>query len=120
MLTARPGPGETVFGLGSAHASDMRKVVDALPESHRAPATDVTQRFLVAPETDLLSRRLVTEEVPGTTMREVRTAGCGWRLLSKIRDAPNGRCAARHGYRSPKDLTSFHGRLGAWVTRSSP
>ncbi|TXL91724.1 WYL domain-containing protein [Streptomyces sp. IB2014 016-6] len=74
LLTAGSGRGELVFGLGSALASAMRKVVDALPESHRASASDAAQRFLVDPQTDLLSRRLVTEEVPDTTMIEVRRA----------------------------------------------
>ncbi|MBO8184087.1 helix-turn-helix transcriptional regulator [Streptomyces spirodelae] len=74
LLTAGSGRGEQVFGLGSALASAMRKVVDALPEDHRTTASDAAQRFLVEPETDLLSRRLVTEEVPGTTMIEVRRA----------------------------------------------
>ncbi|MBC2908205.1 helix-turn-helix transcriptional regulator [Streptomyces cupreus] len=74
LLTAGSGRGEQAFGLGSALASAMRKVVDALPESHRATASDASQRFLVDPETDLLSRRLVTEEVPDSTMIEVRRA----------------------------------------------
>jgi predicted DNA-binding transcriptional regulator YafY len=74
LLTAGSGRGEQVFGLGSALSSAMRKVVDALPERHRATASDAVQRFLVDPETDLLSRRLVTDEVPGTTMVEVRRA----------------------------------------------
>jgi predicted DNA-binding transcriptional regulator YafY len=75
LLTAGSGRGEQVFGLGSALAAAMRKVVDALPESHRATASDAAQRFLVDPENDLLSRRLVTEEeVPGTAMIEVRRA----------------------------------------------
>lgn len=74
LLTAGSGRGEQVFGLGSALASAMRKVVDALPESHRDTASDAAQRFLVNPETDLLSRRLVTEQVPDTTMIEVRRA----------------------------------------------
>jgi predicted DNA-binding transcriptional regulator YafY len=74
LLTAGSGRGELVFGLGSALASAMRKVVDALPESHRASASDAAQRFLVDPKTDLLSRRLVDEEVPDTTMVEVRRA----------------------------------------------
>lgn len=74
LLTAGSGRGEQVFGLGSALASAMRKVVDALPESHQATASDAAQRFLVDPETDLLSRRMVTEEVPGATMIEVRRA----------------------------------------------
>ncbi|MET9857041.1 WYL domain-containing protein [Streptomyces sp. NPDC006450] len=74
LLAAGSGRGEQVFGLGPALASAMRKVVDALPESHRATANDAAQRFLVDPEGDLLSRRLVAEEVPGTTMIEVRRA----------------------------------------------
>ncbi|BCB76835.1 YafY family protein [Phytohabitans flavus] len=74
LLAAGSARGEQVFGLGSALASAMRKVVDALPESHRATASDAAQRFLVEPETDLLSRRQVTEEVPDTTMIEVRRA----------------------------------------------
>lgn len=70
LLTAGSG----VFGLGSALASAMRKVVDALPESHRTTASEAAQRILVDPETDLLSRRLVTKEVPDATMLEVRRA----------------------------------------------
>jgi len=65
------GPG---LGLGPALASARRKVVDALPESHRAAASDAARRFLVEPETDLLSRRPVTEEVPGPAMLEIRRA----------------------------------------------
>ncbi|MFG2291830.1 helix-turn-helix transcriptional regulator [Streptomyces sp. NPDC048603] len=74
LLTAGSGRGEKAFGLGSALASAMRKVVDAMPESHRASASDAARRFLVDPETDLLSRRLVTDEVPDSTMIEVRRA----------------------------------------------
>lgn len=74
LLTAGSGRAEQVFGLGPALASAMRKVVDALPESHRATASDAARRFLLEPETDLLSRRLVTEEVPGTAMAEIRRA----------------------------------------------
>ncbi|MCL7424860.1 YafY family protein [Streptomyces sp. YS415] len=74
LLTAGSGRAEQLFGLGSALASAMRKVVDALPEDHRATANDAAQRFLVEPETDLLSRRPVADEVPDTTMIEVRRA----------------------------------------------
>ncbi|MEV5540929.1 WYL domain-containing protein [Saccharopolyspora shandongensis] len=74
LLNAGSGPGEQVFGLSSALASAMRKVVDALPEGHRASVGDAAQRFLIEPETDLLSRRLVTENVPGMVMSEVRCA----------------------------------------------
>lgn len=74
LLAAGSGRGEQLFGLGSALASARRKVVDALPESHRASASDAARRFLVDPETDLLSRRLVTDEVADTTMIVVRRA----------------------------------------------
>jgi predicted DNA-binding transcriptional regulator YafY len=74
LLTAGSRRGEQVFGLGSALASAMRKVVDAMPERHRASANDAAQRFLVEPETDLLSRRLITDGVPDTTMVVVRRA----------------------------------------------
>ncbi|MFC8242035.1 helix-turn-helix transcriptional regulator [Streptomyces chartreusis] len=74
LLTARSGRGEQVFGLRPALASAIRKVVDALPEGHLASASDAARRFLVDPETDLLARRLVTEEVADTAMVEVRRA----------------------------------------------
>ncbi|MER7955859.1 WYL domain-containing protein [Streptomyces sp. NPDC096030] len=74
LLTAASGRGERVFGLGPALASARRKVVDALPESHRATASDAARRILVEPETDLLSRRQAGDEVPGATMAEVRRA----------------------------------------------
>jgi predicted DNA-binding transcriptional regulator YafY len=81
LLTAGSQRGEQVFGLGTALASAMRKVVDALPESHQATVNDAAQRFLVEPETDLLSRRLATEAVPAATMIEVRGAVLAGRKL---------------------------------------
>jgi predicted DNA-binding transcriptional regulator YafY len=89
LLTAGSGRGEQAFGLGSALASAMRKVVDALPESHRATASDAAQRILVEPATDLLSRRTVTDEVPGATMLVVRRAVLAGRRL-RIRYAATG------------------------------
>ncbi|MFQ6329692.1 helix-turn-helix transcriptional regulator [Nocardia sp. CWNU-33] len=74
LLVAGSRRGAQAFGLGSALASAMLKVVDALPESYRDTAADVAERLLIDPETDLLSRRLVAEEVPGTILAEVRRA----------------------------------------------
>ena len=74
LLTAGSGRGKKVFGLGSALASAMRKVVDALPEDHRAGLDDAAQRFLVEPEIDLLSRRHVTEDLASGVMGVVRHA----------------------------------------------
>jgi predicted DNA-binding transcriptional regulator YafY len=72
LLVAGSRRGAQAFGLGSALASAMLKVVDALPESHRETATGAAQRLLVDPETDLLARRLVPEEVPDPIMAEIR------------------------------------------------
>ncbi|WP_189026300.1 helix-turn-helix transcriptional regulator [Nocardia rhizosphaerihabitans] len=74
LLVAGSRRGTQAFGLGSALASAMLKVVDALPESYRNTAADVAERLLIDPETDLLSRRLVAEEVPGTILAEIRRA----------------------------------------------
>ncbi|MEU9865840.1 WYL domain-containing protein [Streptomyces sp. NPDC047971] len=90
LLTAGSGRGEQAFGLGSALASAMRKVVDALPDGHRTTASDAARRILVEPETDLLSRRAVTDEVPGTTMTEVRRAVLAGHRL-RIHYAATGR-----------------------------
>ncbi|QYN35619.1 WYL domain-containing protein [Pseudonocardia sp. DSM 110487] len=74
LLVAGSRRGAQAFGLGSALASAMRKVVDALPESHRAIAAGAAERLLIDPETDLLSRREVAEEVPDTIVTEIRRA----------------------------------------------
>ncbi|MFK0258906.1 helix-turn-helix transcriptional regulator [Streptomyces sp. NPDC090445] len=74
LLVAGSRRGAQAFGLGSALASAMLKVVDALPECHRDIAAGAAQRLLIDPETDLLSRRLVPEEVPDTAVAEVRRA----------------------------------------------
>ncbi|MGW4328577.1 helix-turn-helix transcriptional regulator [Nocardia sp. NPDC004573] len=74
LLVAGTRRGAQAFGLGSALASAMLKVVDALPESYRATAGDAAQRLLIDPETDLLSRRLVAEEVPDGIVTEIRRA----------------------------------------------
>ncbi|WP_405796412.1 helix-turn-helix transcriptional regulator [Streptomyces sp. NBC_01506] len=75
LLVAGSRRGAQVFGLGSALASAMRKVVDALPESYRATAAGAARRLLIDPETDLLSRRpAAEEEVPDRIVAEVRRA----------------------------------------------
>ncbi|MFD8322809.1 helix-turn-helix transcriptional regulator [Kitasatospora purpeofusca] len=74
LLVAGSRRGAQAFGLGSALASAMLKVVDALPESYRDTAAGAAQRLLVDPETDLLSRRLAAEEVPDTIVAAVLRA----------------------------------------------
>lgn len=72
LLTAGAERGERVFGLSAALASAMRKVVDALPEGHRAGLDEAGRRFLVEPETDLLSRPRAAENVAREIMDVVR------------------------------------------------
>ncbi|GIH73150.1 helix-turn-helix transcriptional regulator [Sphaerimonospora thailandensis] len=81
LLVAGSRRGAQAFGLGSALASAMLKVVDALPESYRNTAAGAAERLLIDPETDLLSRRLVSEEVPDAIAAEVlRAVFAGHRL----------------------------------------
>ncbi|WP_306368116.1 YafY family protein [Nocardiopsis sp. CC223A] len=90
LLVAGSRRGAQAFGLGSALASAMRKVVDALPEGDRATAAGAARRLLVDPETDLLARRLAAEEVPDAVVAEIRRAVfAGHRL--RIRYAAAGR-----------------------------
>ncbi|WP_367131386.1 helix-turn-helix transcriptional regulator [Saccharothrix sp. HUAS TT1] len=81
LLIAGSRRGAQAFGLGSALASAMLKVVDALPESHRNAAADVAERLLIDPETDLLSRRVVAEEAPDEIVAEIRRAVFAGRKL---------------------------------------
>lgn len=74
LLVAGSRRGAQVFGLGSALASAVLKVVDALPESYRRTAAGAAERLLVDPETDLLSRRTSAEELPDAVVTEVRRA----------------------------------------------
>lgn len=74
LLVAGSRRGAQAFGLGSALASAMRKVVDALPEGSRVTAADAAQRLLIEPETDLLARRVIAEEESDTVVAEVRRA----------------------------------------------
>ncbi len=98
--------------FGSALTSALRKVVDALPESHRAG----TERFLVEPETDLLSRRLAIEDVPHTTMAEVRRAVLNGHQLRIHYEATNQ--PARWRTVDPIGLVTVRDRIYLLATRS--
>ncbi|WP_280434136.1 helix-turn-helix transcriptional regulator [Nocardia carnea] len=74
LLVAGTRRGAQVFGLGSALASAMLKVIDALPESYRSIASEAAQRLLIDPETDLLARRSADDEIPDALLSEVRRA----------------------------------------------
>ncbi|MFC4125633.1 helix-turn-helix transcriptional regulator [Nocardia rhizosphaerae] len=74
LLIAGSRRGAQAFGLDSALAAAMLKVVDALPPNYRDTAAGVAERLLVEPETDLLARRQTSEEIPAAVLAEVRRA----------------------------------------------
>ncbi|RMI38371.1 helix-turn-helix transcriptional regulator [Streptomyces triticirhizae] len=116
LLVVGSRRGAQAFGLGAALASAMRKVVDALPDGHRARAAGAAQRLLVDPETDLLSRRLVAEEMPDAVVAEVRRAVfAGHRL--RIHYAAVGQ-AARWRTVDPIGLVTAGGHVYLLATRS--
>ena len=116
LLVAGSGRSEQVFGLGSALASGVRKVLDALPEGHRAMANDAARRLLINPETDLLSHRLAPGDVATSTMAEVRRAvleGNRLRILyAAANQAPQWRTL------DPVGLVTVHERAYLLATRS--
>ncbi|WP_150460116.1 helix-turn-helix transcriptional regulator [Nesterenkonia ebinurensis] len=74
LLVAGSRPGVQTLGLGPALASAMLKVIDALPTQHQSTATQVSQRFLIDPATDLLARPIAPEEVPNKISSEITRA----------------------------------------------
>ncbi len=74
LLATGSRRGVQVFGLGSALAAAMLKVFDALPEETRDIAAAASERLLIDPEKDLLSRRISSEEIPDSILTTVRQA----------------------------------------------
>ncbi|MDN5727123.1 MAG: WYL domain-containing protein [Propionibacteriales bacterium] len=87
LLVAGSRHGAASFGLGTALAAAMLKVIDALPPGHREVAAGATQRLLVDPETDLLARHSPIEEVSHVVITEIRQAVLDGHQL-RIRYAP--------------------------------
>ncbi|WP_137825093.1 WYL domain-containing protein [Brevibacterium sp. 2SA] len=94
LLAAGLPRGEELFGLAQALGSGMRKLVDALPESHRSQATTVTERILIDPDIDLLARPRASEEVPAEVLESVRLGVLRGRRL-RILYRPSGRSPTR-------------------------
>ncbi|MDA2806475.1 helix-turn-helix transcriptional regulator [Nocardiopsis suaedae] len=101
LLVAGSRRGASVFGLGPALASAMRKVADALPEGDRAAASGSAGRLLVDPDTDLLSRRTAADEVPAAVADAVRRAVLSGHRL-RIRYAAADAAPARPAERPPR------------------
>lgn len=116
VLTAGSESGSHALGLGTALASALRKVVDALPESHRAGADHAARRLLVEPATDLLSRPTAVEDVPAALLTQVRRAVLDGRRL-RIHYAAAGQPAAWRTI-DPIGLVTVRGRVYLLATRS--
>ncbi|MFD6096096.1 helix-turn-helix transcriptional regulator [Nocardiopsis flavescens] len=116
LLTAGASRGGRDLGLGPELASALRKVVDALPERHRATTSEGAGRFLVEPETDLLSRPTDVEPVPGPVLGEVRRAVLSGNRL-RIRYAAADQ-EPRWRTVDPVGLVTVRGRRYLLATRS--
>lgn len=82
LLVAGSRRGAQAFGLGSALAGAMLKVVDALPAGHRENAAGAAARLLIDPRTDLLARPVTAvEEVPDPVVTRIRQAVFAGRQL---------------------------------------
>lgn len=73
LLVAGRGRADQALGLSSALSSAVRKVVEALPATHRATAGDAVQRLLIEPDADLVTR-LPDDDATTTAVGEVRRA----------------------------------------------
>lgn len=89
LLVARGGRGNQQLGLSSELASAVRKVVGALPPTHRAAAGDAARRVLVEAETDLVTPVPVPDVGAADATGEVRRAVVAGHRL-RIRYAATG------------------------------
>ena len=115
LLVAGSRRGAQAFGLGSALASALLKVADALPGSSRDTAADAIERLLVDPGTDLLARPIAAEDLPGGTVTEVRRAVLAGRRL-RIRYAAADQPAAWRTV-DPVGLVAARGQTYLLATR---
>ncbi|MFI9265232.1 helix-turn-helix transcriptional regulator [Streptomyces werraensis] len=117
LLVAGSRRGAQLFGLGSALASAVLKVVDALPEGLRETAAGAAQRLLVDPETDLLARPVAPEEVPDAVTAQVRRAVFGGHRLrihyAAVNQPPKWRTVDPIGLVTVKDQGYLLARRGA-------
>lgn len=116
LLTAASDRGRQVLGLSAPLAAAMRKVLDGLPEGRGDALDAAARRFLLEPETDLLSRHDVAEVLPAEVMREVRQAVLEGRRL-RIDYASPGATAPSTRTVDPIGLVAVRGRTYLLATR---
>ncbi|MFZ4140204.1 helix-turn-helix transcriptional regulator [Streptomyces griseoincarnatus] len=117
LLVAGSRRGAQLFGLGSALASAVLKVIDALPDGVRQTAAGAAQRLLVDPETDLLARPVAPEEVPDAVATQVRRAVFGGHRLrihyAAVNQPPKWRTVDPIGLVTVKDQGYLLARRGS-------
>lgn len=115
LLVAGQGACDQALGLGSALSSAVRKVVDALPTSHRATAGDAARRLLVEPQADLVTPLPVTDGAPADAVTQVRRAVLAGRKV-RIQYAASGQ-PARWRTVDPVGLVTVRDRSYLLATR---
>lgn len=115
LLVAGQGGGDQAIGLGTALSSAVRKVVDALPTSHRATAGDAARRLLIEPDVDLVTPLPVTDGAPADALTQVRRAVLAGRKV-RIHYAASGQ-AARWRTVDPIGLVTARDRAYLLATR---
>ena len=115
LLAAGGRRGAGVFGLGSALASAMLKVFDALPNDQRTTADAAAERLLINPETDAMSHPVGSGTVPEEIMLPVRNAVLNGTKL-RILYAPINRSAEWRTV-DPVGLVAVHERTYLLATR---
>ncbi len=115
LLVVASGRGRDVLGLASPLASGMRKIIDALPEDHQATLDQTARRLLVEPAADLLSRRVVPEDLADGVMTEVRRAVLTGHRLRFDYAAPGATSRSRTV--DPIGLVTVRGRTYLLATR---
>lgn len=74
LVIAGSSGGGQALGLGSALASGMLKLLDALPDQQREVAAGAAQRVLLNPDTDLVASRPVERRAGDDVVSVVRSA----------------------------------------------
>ena len=89
LLTAGSRRGNQAFGLGSALATAMLKVFDALPDDLRDTAAAAADRLLIDPDVDALSRPIAPQEIAPSILSPIRQAVLRGRKLRILYAAPD-------------------------------
>ena len=92
LLIAGRTRSDHALGLGSALSSAVRKVVDTMPNRHRAKAGDDARRLLIEPDVDLVTPLPVADGAPAGALDLVRRAVLAGRKV-RIHYAASGHAA---------------------------